>query len=286
MTTIRDSDKRIFANNYKIPKLKKRAINFFDNSLKTFILPREYKRTIKPFKEFNNYKALEWKLFMFYGFPTIFLEALKDEVNGFVILQLAIISTVEMLMMDNISEDQISLSSNLLSLWFDKKVKHLGFNDMKLKCHIITHLPVIARKFGNITKYSCFAGEGLIQTLGRMILQRTEKNSLNQIKKRFKDLHVACYVIRKEVFKNLFMNISNVFRDIFNDKIPLLHQYKFIDKIDLKGFFIRASMNSFLNKDNFLITQVEKDGKIIYKPGILLALAINEKKKCFILSKN
>uniref|UniRef100_A0A0K0FP87 DUF814 domain-containing protein n=1 Tax=Strongyloides venezuelensis TaxID=75913 RepID=A0A0K0FP87_STRVS len=38
MTTIRDGDKKIFANNYKIPKLKERAINFFDNSLKTFIL--------------------------------------------------------------------------------------------------------------------------------------------------------------------------------------------------------------------------------------------------------
>uniref|UniRef100_A0A0K0EWR2 Uncharacterized protein n=1 Tax=Strongyloides venezuelensis TaxID=75913 RepID=A0A0K0EWR2_STRVS len=224
---------------------------------------------------------------MFYGFPTILLESLKDEVSDFVILQLAIISGVGMLMMDNISEDQISLSSNLLSLWFDERVKLLGFNGMKLKSHIITHLPVIAKKFGNITKYSCFAGEGLIQTLGRMISQRTENNSLNQIKKRFKDLHMACYVIRKEeeVFENVFMNISNVFRDIFKAKIPLLHQYKFIDKIDFKGFSIRASMNGFIDRDNFLITQEEKDGEIFYKPGILLAVAINEKKEMLYFVK-
>uniref|UniRef100_A0A0K0FP86 Transposase n=1 Tax=Strongyloides venezuelensis TaxID=75913 RepID=A0A0K0FP86_STRVS len=85
---------------------------------------------------------------------------------------------------------------------------------MKLKSHIITYLPVIARKFGNMTKYSCFAGEGLIQTLGRMISQRTENNSLNQIKKRFKDLHMACYVIRKKKRQNRFQKL---FHSCFNE---------------------------------------------------------------------
>lgn len=171
---------------------------------------------------------------MLYGFPTIFLEGMKDDVTDFAALQLAIISGVGLLMMDNISEHQLSISSNILSLWFEEIVKFLRVNSMKLKSHIITHLPVIARKFGNITKYSCFAGEGLIQMLGRMISQKTESNSLNQIKKRFKDFHMACYIIRKEeeLLENMYVNISNVFLNMFKDRVPMIHQYKFIDKLD------------------------------------------------------
>uniref|UniRef100_A0A0K0F297 Uncharacterized protein n=1 Tax=Strongyloides venezuelensis TaxID=75913 RepID=A0A0K0F297_STRVS len=77
-------------------------------------------------------------------------------------------------------------------------------------------------------------------------------------------------------------SIPDHIRQLYYDNYENPHNN---DKIDLKDFSIRASMNSFLDRDNFLITQVEKDAEIIYKPGILLAVAINEKKECFILSK-
>ncbi|CEF61380.1 Hypothetical protein SRAE_0000050600 [Strongyloides ratti] len=287
MTSIRDGDKKMYSNGFKLPKMTENMIDFFDHSLKLFILPREYKKNMKSLKEFGNFKAIEWKFFMLYGFPTIFLESMKNRINEFVVLQLSIISGIGLLMMDDINENELKMSENLLSLWFDEKVRIIGVNGMKLKSHLITHLHAIVKKFGNLTKYSCFAGEGLIQMLGRMISQKTETNSLNQIKKKFQDFHMASFIIEKEekFLKNKFIQIPIFFYNIFKNLFPEIGQYRFTDKLYFKGFTIRASIDGMIDRDNFLIVKIEENNEIIYKPILLLAVFINKEKEVICFGK-
>ncbi|CEF61384.1 Hypothetical protein SRAE_0000050900 [Strongyloides ratti] len=240
MTSIRDGDKKMYSNGFKLPKMTKNMIDFFDHSLKLFILPREYKKNMKSLKEFGNFKAIEWKFFMLYGFPTIFLESMKNRINEFVVLQLSIISGIGLLMMDDINENELKMSENLLSLWFDERVRIIGSSAMKLKSHMITYLHAIKNDF-----------------------TKTETNSLNQIKKRFQDFHMACYTIGKEekTLDDKFIQIPSYFYNIFKDLFFKISQYKFGDRLYFKEFTIRASINGMIDRDNFLIVKIEKTMK-------------------------
>uniref|UniRef100_A0A0K0DTU9 Uncharacterized protein n=1 Tax=Strongyloides stercoralis TaxID=6248 RepID=A0A0K0DTU9_STRER len=96
---------------------------------------------------------------------------------------------------------------------------------------------------------------------------------------------MASFFIEKkeEKIQNTFINVSNVFTNIFKEKVSTIHEHEFVDKLNFKGFCIRVSINGIIDRDNFLIIKEKINNKIIYKPGILLAVGNNEKKIiCFV----
>jgi len=119
-------------------------------------VPREITRSVRIIGTRNNWKADEWKYWLFYWSPIILSNTLPDK---FYTTWILLVKAVRILCQYSISVSDYSDATLYLQQFIYEYEQQYGKGNMVYNMHMLNHLPTCVKKWGPLWVYWCFPFE-------------------------------------------------------------------------------------------------------------------------------
>jgi len=148
---------KFFWLSYFILIIGKKEIDLVNVKLKNIRFPLEFPRAIRQLSEINDFKATEFRNFLFYLIVFVFQKILPDEYYEHFLLY---VTAIRLLCQHQISMEDL-MDANCLLNYFSFQFKRLyGIENMSYKLHAHIHLITQIFRYGRLNTISCFPFEG------------------------------------------------------------------------------------------------------------------------------
>ena len=128
-----------------------------DKKLSLVKYPREFTRYQRPFSEIKDFKANEYRNFLYYLAPALLDEILEKEFYEHFLLY---VTFIRILTQKKISKEDIADSRILIDYFLRSFKKYYGKENLTYKLHSHVHLPTQVENFGPLNEITCFPFEG------------------------------------------------------------------------------------------------------------------------------
>lgn len=214
--------------------------------------PTEFPRSQRSLEFWKNYKANEFKHFLFFSF--LFLKNFIPNIyfNHF----FKYVIFIRLLCQDKIDEKDIFLSLYLIKNFIKDFELLYGRENLTYNLHCHIHLPFQVIKFGPINKISAFPFEGMFKIFRKFF--HGTRDLVSQISKNL--------ALENEIFFNQFENFEKLKNKSLKNFTYIIMKSKLSNKFDTKQNFeiIQAEkydrfdsfVNNFLNLKDQMIKKV------------------------------
>jgi hypothetical protein len=206
-------------------------------------LPIESSRSTRSFNERRDFKANEWRDIAFYIILPILQEFLEPK---YYINLVKYIVFLRILCQDSITESDLQDAELIINDFMVEYEILYGSDNMTYNLHCHLHLVKQVRRFGPLTKCSCFCFENMFRItrsmfkgtrnyegqIGRNLLKyQSIKLKINDLKKETKNPHINEYICK--YIDSATLNRNN---SLLNPKKKTLSSLKLSEKLLFKEF--------------------------------------------------
>lgn len=149
-------------------RLKKQQIESLDIKIKAIssYWPREFNRKPRSLTELEHWKATEFRFYLLYLGPVLFIDILPKHVYcNFMLLKYG----MTILLNETLNERYNEYANDLLHLFVKYAVRIYGQQFCVYNVHVLTHLAGEAKIYGSLNGISCFPFENYLYSLKKLL---------------------------------------------------------------------------------------------------------------------